>query len=386
MSLPSAVLHAIKQHALLAPRETVLVALSGGADSMALLHILWKLQKTLDISLTAAHVHHGLRAAADGDAVFSRTFCEKLGIAFTLSYVDTPAHIKKTRQSVEEAARTLRYQALNQAADACSAQKIALGHHKDDQAETVLLHLLRGSGIQGLCGMPKKRGRLIRPLLSTSKEEILAYCAAHNIPFLQDETNQSLRFRRNSIRHELLPFLQKHYNPNITDALCRSADLLAEENAYLNELAHQSFRSLSDIQKDGLAFSTDALGQQPLALKRRVLRIALSRLGSLKNLRQQHVDAVLALRSGSIPLPGGVLARESSGMLLLSQSPASEEAPWSIPLRIPGATATPRGTLQVRPLGQRLPVGASEYTQYFPISFPKGCVLRCRQPSDYIRP
>jgi tRNA(Ile)-lysidine synthase len=384
MDVVSAVSQAILENALIAPGETVLLALSGGADSMALLHVLCALREEFRYTLLAAHVHHGLRETADRDAAFCVGQCEKLGIRCFLHHVDTKSRLAQTGESLEEAARTLRYRALFDAADECGAIKIVLAHHKDDQAETVLLHLLRGSGMEGLCGMAPKNGRLIRPLLTVEKNALLVFCKENAIPFVRDETNEDRRFLRNRIRLSLLPALRE-YNPNITDALCRSAALLSAENDLLSDIALKSFRRLSQEQDGGIAFDSAALNLEPLALKRRVLRIALARLGGLKNLRLEHVDGVLSLKSGSLPLPGGLRALRSGDALLLSPASAASAA-WCQPLSLPGVTQTPAGMLLALPAKERLPVEASSLTQFVAAAALKGAHIRNRRQGDFIRP
>jgi tRNA(Ile)-lysidine synthase len=234
----------VDEEHLLPERQPVLAAVSGGIDSMTLLHLLVRLRGERPFRFGVAHVHHGLRgAAADADAEFVRQAAESVGVPFYLERVDTSA-AAKGGVSIEQAARELRYRALERFRKEGGYSCIAVAHTADDQAETVLLNFLRGAGVRGLAGMPPKRGTIVRPLLFASRTEILEYAQDHGVEYRHDATNDDLRFRRNRLRHELLPYLVKHFNPDVAQLLSRNARLFRE---YEEDLEHRAAKVLKQV-------------------------------------------------------------------------------------------------------------------------------------------
>ncbi len=308
------------------PEETVLVALSGGPDSCALLHALCRLRKRLSCRVVAAHVHHGLRGKdADADAEHAAALAEALHVSFHLSRVDVRAHARKGKLSLEAAARELRYRQLAEAAAEMKADRIATGHTADDQAETVLLNLLRGAGGDGLTGIWPVRGDIIRPLLGVTHAEVLDYCRACGLSHRTDASNADLRFSRNRIRHEVLPLL-KTLQPEVVPALCRTASLLREDREVLEPLSGAILDRLSDYAPAGLSLYLSDLDALPLGLRRRVIRAAIARVrGDLDGVDMERVDAVVRLagegRAGKrVELPGGLTAKRSYDVLIFSMA------------------------------------------------------------------
>ena len=217
----------IAQYQMCARGDTIVIGLSGGADSVALLHVMHTLAKEGGWRLQAVHVHHGLRAVeADVDASFSAEMAQRMEIPCQVVFVDVAAEAKRRNMGTEEAGRLLRYQALEQAAG--SDGKIAVAHHANDQAETLLMHLCRGSGMQGLAGMAPVRGNLLRPLLFCSRQEIEAYCLAQGLSYCLDSTNQDMGYTRNRIRHQVLPLLEEIYHGSSAH-LAETEELLGVE-------------------------------------------------------------------------------------------------------------------------------------------------------------
>jgi tRNA(Ile)-lysidine synthase len=224
---------AIESHGLIEPGDHLLVGISGGADSVALIRCLHRLAPVLGVSLTAAHLDHGLRGTeGKEDLEFVRKLAASLDLAFIGESVDVSR--LSTPKNLEERARVVRYEFLNRAARSVDAGKIALGHNRNDQAETVLLHLLRGSGITGFSAIRPRAGNLIRPLLEMPRRNILDYLESLGVPFREDSTNRNLRYRRNRVRHELIPYLEAWFNPQIVASLTRQADMARELNDFLD--------------------------------------------------------------------------------------------------------------------------------------------------------
>lgn len=302
----------IRREKLVEIGNLVIVAVSGGADSLSLLNLLNDLkgEKELPFSLHVAHLNHGLRGAlAQEDAEFVREEAARLGLPCTVGKVDADLFRKRWRLSPEDAARRLRYRFLVQLARKCGATGIATGHNRDDQAETVLLNLLRGTGLDGLTGMKFKRSLeeglfLLRPLLETSRHEIFAYCLEKGISPREDETNLENRFQRNKLRLELIPLLEKDYNPRLREGLARLAGLLSLDNNFLEEFAEQRFIKLLLKKKlYCLELNREKLLQEHEAVQNRILRTAvLKLLGSVpREIGYKQIRAVLDLCRGNAP-------------------------------------------------------------------------------------
>ena len=294
---------------------TALCAVSGGRDSMTLLHILMRLADREGLRLVAAHFNHRLRPGADRDEGFVRDWCEKQGIAFLSGCGDVRAHMAGT--GVEDAARRLRYAFLEDAADRLGASRIATAHHQDDNAETVLLHLLRGAGTCGLGGIPPVRGRIIRPLLEVSRAEIDAYAAENRIPYVEDETNGETVYTRNRLRLEALPLLEE-ISPGCTARIAAAGVLLREEDAHLQAEAGAMLPAGDGRE---MILPVPVLNRQDGAMRRRLVRTMGQRLGV--TLTRTQVDGVLALGSGGMAsLPGGICAVRRAHQLVLRKTEA----------------------------------------------------------------
>lgn len=288
----------------------VLCAVSGGRDSMVLLHLLCALAKEGGFRIAAAHFNHQLRPTAGRDEAFVRDWCAGQGISFQAGSGDVAAYARETGTSLEDAARQLRYRFLEERADALGAARIATAHHREDNAETLLLHLLRGSGLGGLGGIPPVRGRIVRPLLEASRAEIDAYAAAHRIPFVEDETNQEAVCTRNRLRLEVLPLLEE-LSPGCAGRMAGTAALLREEEAHLQREADALLPEAADS-----VLPAPLLNRQDGAMRRRLVRAAGLRLGV--SLSREQVAAILALGSGGhLDLPGGLYACRNPHQLVL---------------------------------------------------------------------
>ncbi len=304
----------LRKQEMVQPGQTVAAALSGGRDSVCLLHVLLRLSVKLSFKLVAIHVHHGLRTEADADEAFCRQLCEDLNIEFLTKRVDTPVRVKAVGESVEEAARNLRYAVFEELVKTGTVQRIALAHHQQDQAETVLLHLLRGSGLTGLCGMKAKRLPYIRPLLEVTAAEIDEYIKENDLPHVEDSSNQDTAYRRNHIRHQLLPLLQREYNPEIVKSLAHMAVRLQEEEEYLD-------RQTPEVSE---AISIHWLLQYPVNLQKRILRKWLRNHELVQDVQQVHIEQLLELAKGQtgrrISLPKGLTAQKSYDILIIHRT------------------------------------------------------------------
>ena len=271
------VVKTIRSNDLVERGQHVLVAVSGGPDSVALLSLLHRLRSSWSLTLTAVHFNYGLRGVeSDEDQVFVETLCRELEIPLYARRLDVRDRARRT--SLQAAARDLRYRAMTDIAETCGADRIAVGHTADDQAETILLWMLRGAGLAGLSGMPISRDRtIIRPLYQTKRQEILAYLQRAGLSYRQDSSNAKLVYARNRVRHEVLPILKKLV-PSSVDALCRLADLCREDDRYLDQ--HVAALCASGVRQEGCGgwvIDRVFLQQLPLAIQRRVVRDVLRR-------------------------------------------------------------------------------------------------------------
>jgi len=331
--------------------ETVLVAVSGGPDSVALLHILFGVRDEFGLRLHVAHLNHMLRGEQGArDARFVTELATRLHLPCTCEERDVRAFQKRSaNSSLEDAARQVRYQFLNETADRAGATRIALGHMADDQAETVLLHLVRGTGLSGLRGMLPVRGRIIRPLLLVRRDEITAFLEAEGIAYCTDETNVERQFARNKIRQDVIPLLQREFNPRVVDSIVRSAQVVRSAELWAQiELARSFDRLVLERDETRLRFSAKALMDSPMMLRRLAIRRAIRECSALTlNLGLAHVEATEALlfldsRRGRISLPEGLVAERDGGHLeIRRESVKKTDEKWSFTVEIPGTYRIP---------------------------------------------
>ncbi len=377
MDLRKRVRQFIEERDLLRPGDCVVVGVSGGPDSLCLLDLLDTLTADLSLTLHIAHLNHGLRPEAAAEAEFVRTEAEKRGLAFHTETADTHTYARTHKQSVEEAARNLRYAFLARTALAVGAPVIAVAHTADDQAETVLMHFLRGSGLAGLRGMlpemeiggwrlevgsqngddaslrpptsdlqpPTSHFRLIRPLLTTSRAEVEAYCVEHNLHPVQDETNLDTTFFRNRLRHELLPQLGQ-YNPNIRSVLQRTAEVMAGDFEILRGVVQERWEQIARVAAGRVMF--DKAGWRALTLpeQRALLREAVARLRpNLRNIDFTPLERAVQFSRAAAPgrscdVLGG-LRLSISRTHLIVEAWADAARPWPADMPLVGADGQP---------------------------------------------
>ena len=316
---------------------TVLCALSGGADSMALVSGLLAVAKDRDLTVLAAHYDHQLRGAESRrDADFVRTWCASRGIPLTMGTGDVAARAAQTGRGIEETARDMRYAFLTQTAEALGAQAIATAHNADDNAETVLLHLVRGTGLDGLSGIPPRRGIIIRPLLSVTRQEIEAWLTAQGIPWVTDSTNADPAYSRNRLRRDVMPVL-RDLNPHFAETLAANLRHIREDRALLDGLARTTQEPTRE--PDGLSLSANDLTALPRPVAVRSIKQILARLDR-HQVSAVHLDSILDLAakespSAQITLPQGLMVRRVYDRVVFSV-----EAHAALPLT-PKALAEP---------------------------------------------
>ena len=335
---------------------SMLVAFSGGPDSTTLLHSLHSLKDALGLKLHAAHLDHGLRSeSSEADAEFARKFATSLGVPFATERADTKALRAKHGLSIEEAARRVRYEFLSLVASKHGADCVVLGHTLDDQAETVLLNVIRGTGLDGLSAMKEISSRkigarqvtLFRPLLSVSKSEILAYCAENDLDPRLDESNLSTEFTRNRIRLDLIPRLEQ-YNPSIRNALARLASSASMDLDFIRQEVERAARDVIAVGSHGAGIERQRFSRLHPALGYHLLRHTVEIVkGDTNNLELQHVSKMFDMISGasgkSMNLPGGLRFHVDYHFAHIRRtdaldSPVPVIGGTSIGIRVPGRT------------------------------------------------
>ena len=348
----------IDEYDMLPPGCTVVCAVSGGADSICLLHRLNQLRAIRPFTLVAAHYNHHLRGAeSDRDEAFVKRWVEDWcgpdpaagqpplpAVRLITGGGDVSGEAKRLGLGLEETARRMRYAFLEEAARAVGADRIATAHTADDNAETVLLHLIRGSGLQGLTGIRPRQGRLVRPLLTTTSREIEDYLELYHIPHVEDSTNQDDAYTRNQVRHQVIPLLDE-INPWFVPRMADTIRYLRSDNDYLSAQAAAVARRARPAGDGGLSISAALLASQPDPIAVRIVSCLLGRLGEFQ-FRAAHLTAVVALSrspapSGAVSLPHSLTARRVYGELILVRG-ARRSPPFApVSLSVPGEAVLP---------------------------------------------
>ncbi|MEW5803489.1 MAG: tRNA lysidine(34) synthetase TilS [bacterium] len=394
----------VKEYRILERGDNVLVALSGGPDSVALLHLLRALQKEYELTLVLAHLEHGIRGKESHEqAGFVQQIGRKMGLNCFIRHMDVPLLKRMSGLSLEEAAREARYQFFREMAKRAGSTKIALGHTADDQAETLLMRLLRGAGLDGLAAMRPRRYEeipLIRPLLNVFRREILDFLHEEKIPFCLDSTNQESDYLRNRIRLHLIPMLRREYNPQIGSVLHQTASILGEEREWVSSLVREKLEQCLETRKGKkMRLGLNSFLAMPLALQREVLREAVHEVTSDPyKIGFVKVSAVLQWlnesRWGCLHLSRNVCIQKRAGSFCIEEKePEPEISPrdFHYRLNIPGDTLIQELNLTVstRILNDWV-TGCSRfeaekaYLDFDALTLP--LFIRKRQPKDRFHP
>lgn len=385
----------IERYNMFSPGDRVLVGVSGGPDSVCLLHILNRCRKEMALSLHVVHINHGIRKReSKREEKFVSHLAGRMGLPITVKSLNVPSYARKKRLTIEEAARDMRYSAFEQLAGKLNAKKIALGHTASDQVETVLMHLLRGSGPQGLSGIPpvRKLGStaVVRPLIEVNREEILNYLKKNNLTFCLDSSNRKTEYFRNKVRLKLLPLLRKNYNENIDGALLRLSEILKEENAYWERVVERVLGKVVSWESEKILIDFKKFLRYNVAVQRRVLYrlfggiVSLSQIEAIRNLAQK------SSQGKRIYLGKRFSVRKEGNFLIFSSSPERRFKKFNYSLRVPGKNEIEglNLTLNTR-IVDFYPVSEKKTnTAYFDIdkiNFKK-LLLRNRREGDRFRP
>ncbi|MCM1086621.1 MAG: tRNA lysidine(34) synthetase TilS [Muribaculaceae bacterium] len=403
----------IAEHQMIAQGDCIVAGVSGGADSICMLYMLQKLSKELGFQLFAVHVHHGVREEADADAAYVEKVCKELGVPFYLRKVDMMGYAKEKGLSPEEAGRQLRYQAFAEIPDR-GFHKIAVAHHNNDRAETLLFHLFRGSGLRGLGSIRPVRGQVIRPLLCLDRTEIEACLSEKNIAYCIDSTNDEDAYTRNKIRHHILPFVETQICQNATRHIGDAAQILAETEDFVQmqtALAYERCVVLQGENKDGIVLDLSKFQKEDSFLQKRILLQCLEKLTPYrKDITKEHIRALLQIIGGDgskeVSLPYHLIARKEYEKLTIYRGKedvdkaVSGEKPQQVsyPVSVPGDVLIPGlGMLEFQSIeredflyqsffeekGQIIP--GKTYTKWFDYDkITTVLLVRTRQTGDYL--
>ena len=296
------VLDYIKKNNLINQNDKVLVAVSGGPDSICLLNILYNLKEKLKIEIYVAHVNHLIREEAKGDAEFVKEFCRSKNIEFFYKEYNIKEKAKIEKISVEEAGRNARYEFFEEIAQKYSINKIAIGHNKNDLVETLIMNILRGTGTQGLKAILNKNGIYIRPLLDISREKIEEYCEKNNLKPRIDLTNFENNYTRNKIRNIVIPYLKKEFNPNIVQTLTRLSQIATEEQDFIDIEVEKYYKKIIiNEETESIKISGKEFSRIHIAIKKRIILYIINKLfGNTKQIEKKHVEDIIKLIDNNI--------------------------------------------------------------------------------------
>jgi tRNA(Ile)-lysidine synthase len=396
----------IEQQALFLPEETIVVGLSGGNDSTALLHILVTLNQQYQYGwkLHAVHLNHGFRGEeAEQDALYAEALCRKLGVDFHLFVRDVPSYMEETGMGAQEASRKLRYRLFQEVAVQSHAAKVTLAHHADDQVETILFRLVRGTRLNGLAGMPKRRWldeartiELVRPLLSFTRQELEAYCRDNGLEPREDSSNRSRKYKRNLLRLEVMPRLQE-VNDKFREHILQAAEAFRQDEAYLQKLAREHLQEvIAGQDQDWISIDNDKFQSCDVALQRRMITLILSYLSKQAEWSSQHVETVLHMSGGKRPstevhLPHDLVANRVYGQIHFRRNRRVERIhTYCYKLAVPGVIWVAEGnaTIQATYLSQPMRWGEllDNEAVFDADQLPGALYVRNRKPGDRLIP
>mgnify|MGYP000852373627 FL=1 len=340
------VLKTIREYNLIEDKDNIVVGVSGGPDSMTLLYVLLDIKKEIHMNIYVAHVNHGVRGKeADEDEEYVRKISKSLGLPFYSKRIDMEGYAKENKLSSEEAGRKLRYEFFREILSSVGGGKIAVAHNKNDQAETLLMRFLRGTGIDGLKGMEYKKGDIIRPLLDISRKEIEAYVSERHIQTRLDKTNLEPIYNRNKIRLELIPYIEKNFNPNIIETLSRTSKVMMLDSSFLEDYSWKIYYEIVKVQNESSIILDKGLFlKQDKSIMQRVIRNSILKInGSLQGFTERHISDIVNLfkdntTGKSIDLLNGIVAKTSYDRLIIEKGQNVEKKSLNYKLNIGGTT------------------------------------------------
>lgn len=388
----------IGKYNMIQPGDRVLIGVSGGPDSVALLHVLNNLAREMNFTIFVAHLDHGFRGQESAeDAAYVTRLAQEMNVQVSAESRDVARYALDKKMSAQAAAREVRYCFFEETAKTFQCNKLATGHHANDQAETLLFNFMRGSGPAGLGGIPPVRdGWVIRPLIEVSRREIEVYCRQHGLETRLDKTNLKDVYTRNKIRLNLLPYLEREYNQNLVETLVRTSEIFREEEAYLEKQAMTEFGKMMLFQvPNRIELSLKEFKDIPAVLGKRIVRIAWQKVaGTVYNLEFVHLEKALPFlqkgRTGAVlQLPGGINLEKHYGKMVFTAEKAGAVPEYSYFINVPGITLVQEiGVQIVTEFVEALPATPKDpdetYIDYDAVVLPLR--VRNRVPGDWFKP
>lgn len=343
------VLKTIREYKLIEKNDNILVGVSGGPDSMCLLHVLVEIQDAIPFNIFVAHVNHGVRGKdADEDEEFVRLTCEKMNIPFYSEKVDMNGYARKHKMSSEEAGRKLRYDFFNEVLFEIGGGKIAVAHNKNDQAETLIMRIIRGTGIDGLKGMKFLNGNIIRPLLNVTRKEIEEYISKNNIEVRIDKTNLEPKYLRNRIRLEIIPYIEREYNPNFLDGLSRLSRTANLDCNFLDKYSSNIYKKIVKTEsKNSIILNRNDFLKEHKSIKQRIIKLCLMKVADdINGITEKNISDTMVLfdkgdTGKSIDLSNGLIAKTSYGEIIIQKRENKEFRSFSYKMRENGVNYVP---------------------------------------------
>ena len=300
--LEEKVLNTINKYNMIQSGDGIVIGVSGGPDSMTLLNILNNLKEKLNIKLYVAHINHSIREEADAETEYVKEFCKKIDVEFFAKKVKVEEEAKKLKIGTEEAGRNIRYEFFEEVAHKVGANKIATAHNLNDNAETVLMNIMRGTSVSGLKGIDKVRdGKYIRPIIECSRAEIEDYCKEKNLNPRYDKSNNENIYTRNKIRNLLIPFLQKEFNPNIVEGINRLSQIAIEEEQFINKVVENEYEKLQIAVDNTIILNLKEFNKLDYVIKSKLILYTISKVyGKTSGIEKKHIDDIIKLCDNNI--------------------------------------------------------------------------------------
>ncbi len=381
----------IKENRLIDRSDRIVLGVSGGADSVCLLNILSEIKEKMNLHLCVVHVNHGIRGEeADEDEKFVKQMCEKMNVEYKAFHFDIPALALEKGMSEEEAGRHVRYQVFEQVAADTGADKIAVAHNANDSIETVLYNMCRGTGIRGVCGIPPKRDRIIRPILCLTRTEIEEYLAKKNIVFRTDSTNLIKGYTRNKIRLELLPYLENEINAASGTHILNLSRQLNEIENYMETQYKKCYMENVEELPEKMVIRIDGLKAYPDIIKREVVRMCVEKTaGSLKDITSEHIYSIMNIMDSntgkSVNLPYGIVCMNSYGKCIMKKISETSRTEYDIQVEQPGEYTLENGAKLIVSIEKSVNFEEKMYTKWFDYDKIGNVIrLRSRKEGDYL--
>ena len=300
--LEEKVLNTINKYNMIQSGDGIVIGVSGGPDSMTLLNILNNLKEKLNIKLYVAHINHSIRKEADEETEYVKDFCKKIDVEFFAKKVKVEEIAKELKIGTEEAGRNIRYEFFEEVAHTVGANKIATAHNLNDNAETVLMNIIRGTSVSGLKGIDKVRdGKYIRPIIECSRAEIEDYCKEKNLNPRYDKSNNENIYTRNKIRNLLIPFLQKEFNPNIVEGINRLSQIAIEEEQFINKVVEKEYEKLQIAVDNNIILNLKEFNKLDYVIKAKLILYTISKVyGKTSGIEKKHIDDIIKLCDNNI--------------------------------------------------------------------------------------